>query len=326
MEKSKLRRGLVLLLLLLVLVGSLIVLFSLAEKIIDRLNGTDSLNYTDTGKAQLYYGGNCYTFDENKESILVMGIDSIVSENSAASDSLQADFVALVIIDKLDHEFSVLHINRDTMTEITQLDDKGNKYGTYEAQLALAHTYGGDGKIQCRNTVAAVENLLYNIDINHYISFTMDAIPIVNDGVGGVTLTLEHDLSELGDEFVKGALITLKGDDALKFVRYRNYAPTTSNLERMERQRQYITAFVEQYSGTEADSALEILTDISEYVVSDLTANQFSVLFERLQTYAYEGTLTLEGEAVKTDKYVEYYVDDTAAQKTVIDLFYKIEE
>ena len=329
MKKFKLNRykEIFLVVLLLIFAVSLISVFGLAEKIIDRINNvSDSLHYTDTGKSQFYYGGNKYSLNSNIESVLVMGIDSITLPDGKMSDSHQADFIALLIIDKLDRTFSVLHINRDTMTEITQLDDSGNKYGSFDAQLALAHTYGGEGKFQCRNTVAAVENLLYNISIDHYISFTMDAIPIINDSVGGVTVTLDEDLTEIGDEFVKDAKITLSGDQALAFVRYRNSDATTSNLGRMERQRQYITAFSEQYTAVPLDSALETLADVSEYVVSDCTANQLSLLMERLQSYAYAGTLSLKGEAVKTGEYVEYYVDDLAAQKTVVDLFYEIEE
>lgn len=327
MKRKKRIKEIIIVLFFLVFIVSLITLFGLAEKIINRMDDTsDSLHYTDMGKSQIYYGGSLYTLDENKESVLVMGIDSIITPDNSRADSLQADFIALIVIDKLDHSFSVLHLNRDTMTDITQIDADGNKYGTYFAQLALAHTYGGNGKLQCRNTVTAVENLLYNVKINHYISFTMDAIPIINDSVGGVTVTLEHDLTDVGAEFTKGATVTLKGDNALKFVRYRSAAATTSNLERMERQRQYITAFAKQYVDDNFDNALETLVDISEYVVSDLTANQLSVLAERLQTYSHGETLTLAGEAVKTDTYVEYYVDEAAAQKTVIDLFYKNEE
>ncbi len=327
MDRKKLTKGIVIVLFFLVFVVSLITIFRLAEKIFNRMDESpDSLNYTNTGKSQLYYKGSLYTLDENKESVLVMGIDSITTPDNSRADSLQADFIALLIIDKLDHSFSVLHINRDTMTDITQIDDNGNKYGTYVAQLALAHTYGGSGKLQCRNTVSAVENLLYSVKINHYISFTMDAIPKINDSVGGVTVTLEHDLTDIGEEFTRGATVTLNGDNALKFVRYRSAAATTSNLERMERQRQYITAFVKQCVDNDLDNALKTLVDVSEYVVSDLTANQLSVLAERLQTYSHGDILTLAGEAVKTDQYVEYYVDEASAQKTVIDLFYKIEE
>lgn len=326
-RKCYVKREILLILLFFVFVVSLISIFGLAEKIINRMNEPgDSPQYTADGKSQFYYGGHLYSLNENVESVLVMGIDSIMTPDSSKADSLQADFIALVVINKLNNSFKVLHINRDTMTEIVQLDDNGNKYGTYEAQLALAHTYGGEGKFQCRNTVDAVENLLYNVRIDHYVSLTMDAIPLINDSIGGVTVVLGEDIPSLGAAFVKDAEITLTGEQALAFVRYRSNAVTTSNLERMERQRQYITALSEKYTDTSLDVALETLVDISEYLVSDCTANQLSLLMERLQTYTYEGTLSLEGEAQKTGEYVEYYIDDIAAQKTVVDLFYKIEE
>ena len=327
MKKTKRYKEIFFVVLFLVFVVSLISIFGLAERIINRINEiSDSLHYTDTGKSQFYYGGDKYSLNSDVESILVMGIDSIETSDKSSSESHQADFIALIVMDKLDNTYSILHLNRDTMTEIKQTDDAGNEYGTFVAQLALAHTYGVDGKFRCRNTVKAVENLLYNISIDHYVSFTMDAIPTINDAVGGVTVTLAEDILSIGEDFVKGAKITLDGDQALAFVRYRDDSATTSNLARMERQRQYITALSQQYEGVSVDSLVEMLADISEYLVSDCTANQISLLAERLQEYTYEGTLTLEGEAVKNDIYVEYYIDDAAAQKIVVDLFYEIEE
>ena len=41
-------------------------------------------------------------------------------------------------------------------------------------QLALAHTYGSGEEDSCENTVLAVENLLYGVGIDHYVSLTMD--------------------------------------------------------------------------------------------------------------------------------------------------------
>ncbi|MBR2848697.1 MAG: hypothetical protein IKB87_04490 [Clostridia bacterium] len=48
-------------------------------------------------------------------------------------DSSQADYIPVLSINKLDITFSVLHINRDTMTDITQLDANGNQYGFFNA-------------------------------------------------------------------------------------------------------------------------------------------------------------------------------------------------
>lgn len=311
--------------LLLILAILLFVIFGLIEKIVNRMNEVpESPGYTDSGDSRVFYDGEWYRMNDNLETILVLGIDSIETPDGGREDSAQADFVVLLLLDKLDRSFRILHINRDTMTEIPEITGGGEQYGTFKAQLALAHTYGSTGEIRCRNTVQTVENLLYGIRIDHYFSLTMDAIPIIADGVGGVTVTLENDFPLLGEEYVKGATVTLKGEDALTFVRYRNDEATTSNLERMERQRLFIGGLFEKYAHATVDSTLDTVTEITEYFVSDCTASQISNLIDRMQLYEDHGVQALPGEAKLGKEYVEFHVDEEALRQVVIDHFYKI--
>ncbi len=301
----------------------LVLMFGFIEKLIGRDNESpESLNYTDSGDSRIYYNDTWYTLKDSIKTLLVLGIDSMAHNEETAS---QADFIALVVMDEDSKSFRILHINRDTMTEINQLDKYGNKYGTFRAQLALAHAYGGTGRIQCRNTATSVEKLLYGINIDHYMSVTMDAVSIINDSLGGVTLTLDNDYPALGEEYVKGAQITLKGDAALSFVRWRNDSPDSSNLERMERQRAYIAAAFSKYMSLTDDPTLDTMFKVNEYLVSDCTVNQLSDLLESLQGYTYNGTFPITGEAKKGSEYVEFYADEDALKQTVIDLFYEQE-
>ena len=57
----------------------------------------------------------------------------------------------------------------------------------------------------------AVSNLLFGIEINHYLSFTMDAVALVNDLVGGVQVEVLDDLTFLDPALRKGETVTLKG-------------------------------------------------------------------------------------------------------------------
>lgn len=306
---------------------SLVFIFRLTEKIIDLKNHTDSpLHYTESGGDRVFFDGSWYVPNDSLESLLILGIDAEGTADGDGGDASQADFIAVLVIDKLQKSFRVLHINRDTMTKVTQLDDSGKSYGSFEVQIALAHAYGPTDTIRCRNTVDAVENLLYGIKIHHYFSLTMDAIPLLNDAVGGVSVTLPHDVPALGENALAGQTIHLMGKDALTFVRWRSDDPNFSNVERMERQRTYISAMMEQYDEPQTEDMSETLLSVSEYMVSDYTLNQMSVLLDRLKAYTYEGTVSIAGEAVKGDTYVEFHVDEAALQKTVIEYFYKPEK
>ncbi len=326
MKKRTQYNGILLLVVLILITVTLVSIFGLIEKLISRNNGSpESPNYTDSGDSRVYYDDSWYTPKKSLKTLLVLGIDSITAPDGSKGDSAQADFIALVVIDDADKSFRVIHINRDTMTDIEQLDKHGNRYGIYEAQLALAHAYGGTDKIRCRNTVRAVENLLYGVDIDHYLSITMDAVPLINDALGGVTVTLEEDYTELGEEYVKGAEILLKGDDALRFVRARGSMADSSNTARMVRQRSYINALSKCYTELNEDAAIDTAMKVSEYFVSDCTVNQLSDLLERVQEYTYDGIFAVSGEAVMGSEHMEFYADDDTLVQMVIDLFYNRE-
>lgn len=324
MKRKKNYKGILFIVLLIIITVSIMAFFGLVEKLIGRwTEPNESLDYTSTGKSRVYYKDRWYTENDGLETVLILGIDTIESETG--SGYAQADFIVLLVVDKDSESFRLIHINRDSMTKINQIDKNGTRYGSFNAQLALAHTYGSEGRMQCRNTVDAVENLMYGINIDHFLSVTMDAVAIVNDSIGGVTVTLTEDFPALGEGFVKGMEVKLKGDQALTYVRWRSNAQTSSNLERMERQRQYISAVFEQYSEPDTDNSLDTMLKISEYMVSDCTVNQLTKLFERIESYEYMGTVPLEGEAVKGDEYVEFYVDEAALKQLVVDIFYEKE-
>ena len=86
----------------------------------------------------------------------------------------QADFLLLLVMDKQHETCTPIQLNRDTMTQIQILGVTGEPAGTFTGQLALAHTYGSGEEDSCENTVLAVENLLYGMEIDHYVSLTMD--------------------------------------------------------------------------------------------------------------------------------------------------------
>lgn len=272
---------------------------------------------------QINYESEWYVPNENVESVLIIGLDKMVEGNTGKQDSEQADFLAVIVIDRKDESYRILHINRDTMANIPQTDMFGEIYGYTKGQITLAHTYGKEDRVRCRNTINSVEKLLYGVNIDHYISLTMDAVSILNDSIGGVTLELMDDFPDMGEEFVKGATVTLKGSQALTYVRARGGLEDSTNIHRMERQQQYIAALIEQIGGSEIDNAADTMRKVSEYVFTDYTTDQLSRLIEKYRDYEFKGTLTPEGEAVLGDMYMEFYADDQALKELVIDLFYR---
>ena len=91
---------------------------------------------------------------------------------------------------------------------------------------------------------------------------------LLNDLVGGVTLEVLDDFSGIDDTLVQGETVTLKGQQALTYVRSRGGLEDSTNLHRMERQRQYLSALQGQLSSkAQSDDGftLEALLQLNEY-------------------------------------------------------------
>lgn len=301
--------------------------FSLLSKWEVRHGSVDSLEYGIADDGQIYLDGDCYVPNNELEVVLLIGVDKYISQTQGESynNSQQADFLMLFIMDQKAETCTALHLNRDTMTQIPVLGVRGENAGSITGQLALAHTYGSGRNDSCRNTVEAVSNLLYGIKIDHYIAFTMYAVAQINDLAGGVTVTVLDDLTSVSPQMEKGSTITLTGDMALSYVRTRYGLEDSSNLRRMERQRQYLMELHNTLSTKiEANDVfiLETLDTLSPYMTSDCTANQLSQLFERWKLYTNRGILTIDGEAKVGEKFMEFYPNETALKQIVVNLFY----
>lgn len=275
----------------------------------------------------VYYNGKPYALNRALTSVLIMGIDDYeVTETGASRNNSQADFLLLAVFDEENETCTLLQIDRDTMTDITVLGALGDNIGLREEQIALAHTYGKGKEDSCENTVSAVSQLLYGIDIENYISLTMGGISVLNDLVGGVTVTVGDDFTGVDDTLVKGEEVTLLGDHAMTFVRARmSMADDPSNIARMGRQRTYMAALTEQLRAAVKEDASFVITaaaELSDYLVSDCDISELTDYGQQLTNYTLTEIITPEGESKMGEKFMEFYVDDTALQKLVIDLFY----
>ena len=282
---------------------------------------------------QLYFDGKNYQFRDEMEVILVMGIDNheeLVNKVSAISNS-QADVLYVFAVDHKNKTYQAIQLNRETMTAIQTLLADGSKDSIAEAQICLAHSYGKNETGRCLNTVDAVEGLLFNVPIDHYISLNMSAISVLNEQVGGVTVTMPAGVESADPAFKEGAKVKLKGKQAELFVRSRMSLDDDSNEFRMERQQIFLNAWKQQANAKmEADSgfALGLVLSLSEYMTSDMSANALSDLANNLKEYKDLGTLKTIGETIEKNPGAhratrEYYVDQDDLERKVLILFYE---
>lgn len=276
----------------------------------------------------IYYDHAWYVPRKDIQTMLLLGIDKYAEaggRQDVQGEYEQADFLLLLVTDPRTRTCTAIHLNRDTMTDIRMISDAGTLLGMYTGQLTLAHAYGLDSKMRCQNTVRAVSDLLYGVRIDHYLSLAMDGVAALNDLVGGVAVEIMEDFSKVDPSLLKGETVTLKGDQALAYVRRRLDIGDGSNLSRMKRQEQYLEALQEkllEMSENDSDFISSALLEVNEYMVSDCTVNQLSAFSEMLREYGISEYRMLEGEAVEGEDHVEFYADEDALRELVVSLFY----
>lgn len=288
----------------------------------------DAYAYQNGGRPKYLVDGKWYVQKENVETFLLIGIDkyeAAIKNETGYRNSEQSDALFLLAVDNENKTYSIIHINRDTMANIRMLDVNGIPYKNFEGQLALSHTFGSGHEDSCENTVWSVSDYLYGLVIDHYASISMDAVEVLNDKVGGVTVTIPDDMTSVDESFVKGETVTLTGEAALKFIRARGELTDSSNLSRMSRQRQYVNSFIEQSKMAISENsglASDMILSISEYLVSDMSAEELISLADMLYSHTFEGIGSIDGEARKGEQFMEFYADEAALQKLVLDTFY----
>lgn len=286
----------------------------------------------------VYFDGVAYR-RKNIVTYLLIGIDEFgeVHDSGSYNNTMQADFLALIVVNKTDRTYSIFQINRDTMAKIDRLGIGGMKAGTVYEQIALSHTYGDGLEMSAKNTVRAVSRLLgrgkdytgnaKDFEIDYYVTMNMDAVSKTNDYLGGVTLTLsdDEDLSEINEKWIPGATITLSGSDALKFVRARMSVQDGTNISRMNRQRHYIDELIKQQQGKvySYSFASELYSEIKEYIVTNCSLVDFDDLMGYVSAYEYTGTLTPAGESKDGEEFMEFYVDEAKLDDMVREYFYE---
>lgn len=293
----------------------------------------DNSDFTGESEFQmsgvLEYQGANYKLRDDVDTILLMGVDKFEEEIDTSSfvNDQCADFLVLLVIDHATKSCSTIQINRDTMTTVNVLGINGNKVDTTFQQVALSHTYGSGSNDSCRNTARAVANIFGGMKVDYYVSLTMDAVPVINDLVGGITLTVLDDLTSVNPEFTEGATVTLRGEEALRYVRARKGVGDQTNISRMQRQNQYMNLLYDKIIELmgEDENDVHITGDLVPYLTSNCSVNELEGLLESLKTYDNAGTYQIEGENVRGGQFVEFYPDADKLKGMVVSLFYKPE-
>jgi polyisoprenyl-teichoic acid--peptidoglycan teichoic acid transferase len=240
----------------------------------------------------------------------------------------QADAIFLQTLDVNTGKTVIIGISRDSMVDIDVYSMDGNFIRTDHKQLCLAYAYGDGKKTSCDNVIKSVSRLLYGMPIEFYCAMDLEPIGKLNDAVGGVTVKALEDITLSGGLLKKGETITLRGDDAKTYVQQRDISAIDSNMPRMKRQQQYLTAFAQsalRMTKRDVTTPVKLLNRFSQYITTNLDASKITYLTTSVLTNNSNGEFDfrmVQGKVFKGEKYAEFVVDETALYELILDVFY----
>lgn len=296
-----------------------------------RKNSAANTTETETKKAyDLEYEGKKYAYKEDIINILCLGIDKELEMNQARETGSMglADAIFILSIDTKENRMRVIAIPRDTIVPIKILDTDGNNMGTEKKQITLQFAYGKTAEESGKLMVDTVSQVMYKLPIQRYCAINFQALPVMNDAIGGVEVTVLEDMTWWRAEFTEGNTLLLKGDVALDYVRQRNEYVQASSMSRIERQKQYLMAFAAKAKeAVKQDLTIPVtlFQSIQSNMTTDVKLDEITYLStELLETnFSSEDVFMVPGDVVMGAEYEEYHVNEEALKKIIVEVFYE---
>ena len=290
-------------------------------------------NSIDVGAGYRYteYNGKKYQYNNRVTTLLYAGLDTYdeLKQTAAYGDKARADSIMLIVLDEVSKKISVVAINRDTMTEVHRFSRNGNDLGTYVTHIGYAYANGDGGKASCENLKTAVSSLIGGLPISGYIVSNLNSIAMINDLVGGVTVTVPNDdLASKYPELTAGSIVTLDESNVRAYVQQRDTEVDFSNEGRIERQKSFVLSFMDSFGKLVKDNSTQVwdkLEESSAWMQTDITKNRYLSLADAFSqtSLTSDSYYILEGEDQLGELHDEFYYDEDALQELIIKLFYR---
>lgn len=263
--------------------------------------------------------GNAWNYREDLVTVLLMGIDYMADESNWYGDYIfnggNADILALAVLDPTNNTLSLLNIPRDTMADILILDEEGNYVRMTQANLSTAHSYGDGGHLSCELTVDAVSRVLYGLPIQRYAAVSFDVLDDFSDLMGGVTLTLEKDCTELNPSYTAGSTITLEGEELRTFIVHRDTSKLNSAYERGQRHMMLLNVLYERCKEAflkDITFPIQLYNRAADHITTNLTIPEITYLARKgfSTDFGSDWVYTIQGETIMGEKYAEFVPDE----------------
>jgi LCP family protein required for cell wall assembly len=279
----------------------------------------------------LTWQGKTYRRNTYIKAIVGMGVDrgDEMTDTQTYGGSGQSDAVFLLVRDTARDTIKILMIPRDSITPVSLMGLNGIEDERSLTHLNMSYAFGDGREQSCENVQASVQYLLCGLQIDNYMAVDHAVLAMLNDAVGGVTVTIPTEGMEKSDPaFIKGTQVTLQGEQAERFIRFRDIEEDNSALYRMDQHEEYILQFFRALK-TKSKEDSQIVTHlfdlIQDYMVTDMAKADYLKIGADALTggLTSEDILTLPGNGMAGGQFDEFYVDYNNAIPLILNLFYR---
>ncbi|WP_131740061.1 LCP family protein [Actinomadura roseirufa] len=183
-------------------------------------------------------------------NVLLLGSDTRAGDNArygaaAGMTGARSDTAIVLHLSPNRDQAVGVSFPRDSMVKIPECEkDKGGKVPAQFGMLNSAFAYAGP---TC--TWKTLESLT-GIHIDHFVQVDFSGFKRMVDALGGVEICLDRPVDDPRAELhLPAGRRTVKGEEALGYVRARYSLGDGSDLERIERQQRFMAAVVDKATG-----------------------------------------------------------------------------
>ena len=291
------------------------------------IQAEETAQTTDNGKV-VTYKGQKYRLNEDMVSLCIIGRDREI-HNTDPNFNGQADLVMVLAINSKTGKMTGIVIPRDSMVDVdVNYINTDQLYENQKLQLELAYAYGTNDDESSKLVSRAVSRVLYNIPLDYYYTLNLAGVYDLTDAVDGVVVEPLESIPNTN--IVEGEAIKLQGENAQKYVKWRDTSRLETALGRQERQMQFMKALASKAltvaSGNPA-KIVEIYNVVSQHATTNLDTSEVSYLAS-IFVGGNGGfdTVSLKGESVYNDEsqWEQYILDKESVYQTVLDVYYEI--
>ena len=286
----------------------------------------EEVKTTEAGDS-LEYKGHHYVYNEDIVSVMFIGHDDQSNYETIWEGANCADANVLLAIDTKTKKARAVMVPRNSYVYVDVYQD--NVF-TETKRMNLTLSYAVDVETEAQraeNTVKAVSRIFYGIPLKYYLAMDEAAVADASTAIGGVELEALETIP--GSYYVAGDKVLLMGEDAYRYVQYRDINVFESALDRQKRQVQFVKAFLAKASSNGAKGLVDLYNGVSGEVTTNLGASEVSYLASvfasghngNLDIVQLKGT-TEESPDANGVVHEHYYLDADNVTKTMLETFY----